>query len=1638
MKRKVKSRKHLVSRVLSVLIAAIVLLSGIPPVEVSASGERFPTLALVITDENGARHASNFTPQGNGTFEANIVFGTGLELNHIKRIDIAAVSEIPSGWHYASIEITYIRVYTRMSGTYGYNAVGYNNYPDEPLKPYVRMEADHNRIWSVNIEYKVENFYCVYCWEVDCTCCKECWEAECVCCDVCNLAPEKCVCCKKCMYGGTIEGGLLDFSRNPINANMKDGASNGVSVDVLKLIDGTGIQPSSIYGIGAEFTNIIAPETDELMFRVFTPSGTIESPKFRAVMNAAGSGNVAVERTQPRNAKWMNGATGTGTKVLTMPETLTPFTGAKPSVFAFDVVNVRAEDESRALINSVMLYGEDGEALGRVKYDADEEEWGDFMSFNCYACEYCGACICVCPVLYDMWTVEGIDFAEIADERTTVTATINLEEPWTGSTNRQLWLWTDLTKTPEQIKMTGLDNITDWGVSTVRVTGGSETFDVTIPKSMLILGGRTATKLFITSTTFNPITSADIRFDLIEGSEFGGGIKDVSLAVSKAKICDGCKEEPCRCCKACGGGSPMCNLCCNACFLPIAECKCPKCTFNRNTCPLMPGCTTCPNADDDKFGGRDMVQLVALGTNGDNLLRGTSVKLNNFNNTYTAKLNIPANANVKEILQFGLLSEGGIFDFDEDLGILPFGSIRPAPDAWGLSNLRINTVRINGQTFTTTFGSSMFSLVGQTNGWYAERGYVNFLMWNAYYTQQNRLSGLKVVDVAADGVDELVPAFALPNGANITSIEVEFTTSRMPNGTPSCTNNPLTCQVNDCKNCKLGSFDVDATVRAVIDGYTGVISYYNDDAIYGDFSYMLRVKGDVEDVIAGKWSPGSLPFLIHDPVTGSTMIAGVMMAKWGENNEIATQRFDGCPHEIEITGAQVSEVVVLGDCICDIITVCDVCNKVKCICCNTCGGKPTLACCPECGAVCGNCPLCNSTVGSSTLYVEIDRVKDEVRIYNNAPLFEDFYFSFKVTGVEVYNMMPRPNTHAQGFNWPQGTVGTAFWNPDTGEMLYTGIMAGVWPAGRLLTTLAYEGSASDIEIAVGGAVSRVVIIECTKCAAPICICCSVCQEVDCICVKCEECGDALVRCRCCGECRKIECVCYGLRAVIDQVAGVIRFVTNTDLPMNSQSPFRVNIKGNTTGEIAFSKNVEGLVTSAPPYGIVINVFAKKEIKSGEVIATQPFSGCGREIRIPVATVYDVTSVDGVCNCVKCVELAPGTLFDPVPSLNVEICAVTKTIRYYNDARIVSDFGFVFDIIVSNNETVLGDIMRPDGEYPQLPRGSADFNMYNPAESSAAIAGIMGEPIGSGQLIAVQSFVGTAYSIEIKGDAISVVVIISCDVCLRAECVCCRDCELEVCECVKFAFNPGSLKGGDEITMRDALQILRYLVKLSSDIVTAPFTAEDDMTAFNAARTVTSFGNKPEMADALQILRHLVKLESTLDVCPPNCNRSFCKRADGTKKCQDRQCRNYKLDGTMCGGVGDACKCEGVMRVEIDARNNIMRFFHDKPLKRDLGYSFLIKGVQIDSIKHETMKMITDSSGKSVPMFGADGKLLNSQSTNSLYNLENVAFAVILEYGAPTGALVAFVPFTGDPEDVRFAEYIGAEHDFPIGNVTIVR
>jgi hypothetical protein len=240
---------------------------------------------------------------------------------------------------------------------------------------------------------------------------------------------------------------------------------------------------------------------------------------------------------------------------------------------------------------------------------------------------------------------------------------------------------------------------------------------------------------------------------------------------------------------------------------------------------------------------------------------------------------------------------------------------------------------------------------------------------------------------------------------------------------------------------------------------------------------------------------------------------------------------------------------------------------------------------------------------------------------------------------------------------------------------------------------------------------------------------------------------------------------------------------------------------------------------------------------------------------------------------------------------------------------------------------------------------------------------------------------------------------------------------------------GDVNNDGVVNVLDAVQVLRSLVGLESCVATStiatrffPFNSED-MLGYNAARSVYSRGCRATIMDAIHILRYISGLPSALDECPPNCDRDFCKRPGRPPACEDLRCRQCSLI---------SCVCIGTLRVEIDARSNVIRYFHDSPLESgsDLDFSFAIEGagITIDTPVH-TMKID----------HGLEIKLLDGLMENTLSSDVFVIFAAIMTRDLPPGAYIAMQSFEGSAENIVFAPHPDAPlHNYPIGNVLLIQ
>jgi hypothetical protein len=971
---------------------------------------------------------------------------------------------------------------------------------------------------------------------------------------------------------------------------------------------------------------------------------------------------------------------------------------------------------------------------------------------------------------------------------------------------------------------------------------------------------------------------------------------------------------------------------------------------------------------------------VALGSDNINseLHRGVAITLDDYNRSYRAVLNFPGRG-AEGLLQLGLLSQGGIFDYNPDEGIMPFGNIRRTPAGWSESSIRIDTITINGNIDATPAGLRPRAFVAPRTAWYAERDYVNQMFWNAWQIRQNIISteNLEPTWIWAETEGEFVAGFRLKNGERITTIEIEFSVSNMPNGQPvPCSGNFLTCRVSNCTNCPaLPEHDPDATLTIIIDREQQVIRYYADNAIDSNLNYNFTIQGNIWDIVPSGWGANDVPMIAWNPDTGYAIIAGMLQSPREAGRLIATQDYDGCADDIVITGDMISSASILGECRCDITDVCSTCRNVNCNCCSICNNRPTDECCIACGRVCGDCPLCRpNSIVTPTLTIVIDEVNNVIRYYNNTTIHGDFHYQFTISG-ELFEIR-RPNGQ-NGTRWPQGSFDAFVPNHYTGETIISGIMGAPRLAGQLLATQEFEGSASDIQIRTGGAVARIDIITCTECAQVICICCEDCNKLVCGCDECSTCERAVTLCVCCPHCRLFPCTCRGLRVVIDD--GIVRFFTNAEIASNTvvNFSFETNAASGNLGEFRVVNSNVDVEVSQSDDRISIMGTTNRRINAGDLIATQSYIGCGSQLMIFASSDNSITGVEMNCEC--------GACDDFVPTLTVVIDTVHNMIRYYNNTAFEGNFGYEVNI----GGAIFGDLERPDTG-PRWPRGSAEAFIINHATGEMIIGGIMTDVWEAGQLIAMQPFeANSVHTISITGDAIRGIRVEGCEECRHPICAC-------------FTFERGNVLGNEEIGIQDALQILRFLVGLSSVIENTPFSSENTgcLRAYNAARSIASYSCRPTIQDALQILRLLVGLPNTLETDTPVC----------------RQCELAE------------CTCIAPLRVEIDARNGIIRYFHDAPLRagRDLAYNFAVggNGVVLEDPKHNS--------------FDNDRSLFRRRMAIPMSGGGYTVFAAIVVDDIPAGALIAIQEFTGDPENIVFGEHPEANHPYPIGNVIIIR
>ncbi|MCL2754568.1 MAG: hypothetical protein FWD35_02470 [Oscillospiraceae bacterium] len=1057
--------------------------------------------------------------------------------------------------------------------------------------------------------------------------------------------------------------------------------------------------------------------------------------------------------------------------------------------------------------------------------------------------------------------------------------------------------------------------------------------------------------------------------------------------------CKKCAKTPCVCCTFCPGGFALCIRCCNACGLLSGNCDCVFCSGNHRTCKIS-NCTTCPPPGDPTGGYRGL-QLVALDAVAGEMRRSSVIILDDHNRTH--RLSLDLSGAPLEVFQLALMSEGGGFDYVPELGILPFADIRRTPTTWDNARIAISEVIINGQSVVTPRGNANTtgSLVEPANGWYATAGYVYFPLWNAWHAAHNRLAEvISVPSITAEG--EEIIGFKLPGNVPITSVEVVFAVSRMPFGNPpQCSGNPLTCRATDCTLCKIvfNPNPVDATLSVVIDGNAGKIFYYNNTEIIGTLAYSFNVRGGENtflwDIVPANWPAGSVPAIFRVAATGDSTIAGGVPGFIAANTLIATQDFSGCPHKITFSGTPVSSIGIIGQCYCSSIQLCEKCKLAECVCCAACDNNPNAPCCNSCGRVCGKCDRCQ-VVTALTFSVVINEVDNVILYYNNNTIHSDFDFRFFVRG-DVYEFS-RPNG-TNGPRWPVNSVMSAPINSDTGEVVIAGVMGSPWLAGRLFLTQLYaEGS--EIDIQTGNVITKLERITCEQCVMVNCMCCDNCGLFECTCKECEECSRPVLMCRCCLGCGNYICDCLGLRAVIDWSKGTISYYNNVEM-RDRPFAFRFSAFG-AVGTITVESNAR-FTAAAESEGseFMLSGTVTGRLREGTLMAVQSFSGCAKRIRIPILINSDVIRTEVQCECGACP--ADDT---SVNKLFVMIDAVRKMIMYHNEVPITGAFEFEFEV-----SGTVGTLTNHD-----WPRGSVPM-FEQDADGRTVIAGGMTQLWDAGAVLAVQHYTGSVEDIEIFGDAaIRRVRIIGCEICERARCKC-------------FAFVRGDINGDGRVTIEDGLEMLRYIIGLSDKITSAPFNG-DCTVAYNAARSVYSRGNGPTIEDALQILVHIIGLPSVFDTCPPTCARRACQRPNGPPICQQGAC-------IQCEYSENDCICQGVLRVEIDARENVIRYFHDVAIRPgdDLDVLFRIvgDGITLYDPEHEIQ---TSGERRATRLF--TGTFINFMSGPT-----DVLFAGIMRRGLPAGALIAVQEFEGEPENIRFEPHASHVSDYPIGYVSIV-
>jgi endoglucanase len=254
--------------------------------------------------------------------------------------------------------------------------------------------------------------------------------------------------------------------------------------------------------------------------------------------------------------------------------------------------------------------------------------------------------------------------------------------------------------------------------------------------------------------------------------------------------------------------------------------------IGRPGCPVE-GCTNeaCQPIPIGDLGGnnvqlvlRDPVEDPATGAWRE--IRGPAVALSNDDDTYTVRIEIPNGST--EILQLGILTEGGGFDYNRPAGIFPFGGIQPAPPSWreggpedGPAEIRIDSILINGSIEAAPTRNSHRIHTIPAVGWEPTEGFVNVALFNAWWHSDNNginsgvfpnTGGTPVIAhhfVEEDGTEHFgannnatdpVTAISLPGGTTMTVIEVTFTTQNMPGGEVEVNKGALVTAIGNARN----------------------------------------------------------------------------------------------------------------------------------------------------------------------------------------------------------------------------------------------------------------------------------------------------------------------------------------------------------------------------------------------------------------------------------------------------------------------------------------------------------------------------------------------------------------------------------------------------------------------------------------------------------------------------------------------------------------------------------------------------------------------------------------------------------------------------------------------------------------------